>query len=408
MIRYQKDQDKQLRIGIQNSMNRSIDNQKSKNKWQSVEFREIATTSGQKFDPRKERSILPCIELEHLKSGTSALLGTVDVNQQLSIKNAFVNGDVLFGKLRPYLRKYYYANFNGVCSTEIWVLKKSSITDSKFLFYLVQTERFISFANVTSGSKMPRADWSFLQTVIFELPPLPEQKRIVAVLETWDQAIEKLEKKIELKKNVKKGLMQQLLTGKKRLKGFQRKWRRKILGECLIIKHGKSQKHVESPLGKYPILGTGGEFGRSKKYLYNKPSVLIGRKGTIDKPRFIDQPFWTVDTLFYSEIIKPNNPKFVYYLFLTINWKRYNEGSGVPSLSASTISSIKVYIPDNEKEQIELARMFTCKDEELSKLKSKLSLVKDQKKYLLNKLVIGEIRTPEDLTIFADSDEKEV
>ena len=111
----------------------------------------------------------------------------------------------------------------------------------------------------------------------------------------------------------------------------------------------------------------------------------------------MDQPFWTVDTLFYSEVKKNNNVKFLYYIFLIINWKLYNEGSGVPSLSASTISSIKISIPKEEKEQTAIANILTTTDEEITTLEKKLSIIKDQKKCLLNNLITGTIRTPEDL-----------
>ena len=75
------------------------------------------------------------------------------------------------------------------------------------------------------------------------------------------------------------------------------------LKDLVTIKYGKNQKLVEDSInGKFPILGTGGIIGYAKESLYNKPSVLIGRKGTIDKIRYVDYPFWTIDTLFYTEI----------------------------------------------------------------------------------------------------------
>ena len=76
-------------------------------------------------------------------------------------------------------------------------------------------------------------------------------------------------------------------------------WKECKLGEVLTIKYGKNQKEVESPNGTIPIYGTGGLMGYATKFLYDKPSILIGRKGTINKVKFIDKPFWTVDTLFY-------------------------------------------------------------------------------------------------------------
>lgn len=131
-------------------------------------------------------------------------------------------------------------------------------------------------------------------------------------------------------------------------------WKILKLGNILDVKHGKNQKEVEVLGGKYPILGTGGEIGRTNDYLYNKPSVLIGRKGTIDKPKYIDTPFWTVDTLFYTNIKAGYEPKWLYYRFCKIPWKKYNEATGVPSLSASTIKNIKIEIPtfDEQKNRL--------------------------------------------------------
>ena len=122
-------------------------------------------------------------------------------------------------------------------------------------------------------------------------------------------------------------------------------WEVREIGEVLKVKHGKSQKEVENKSGLYPILGTGGLMGYANQFLYDKPSVLIGRKGTINKPQYMESPFWTVDTLFYTEIFNNNFPKYLYYKFLQIDWYSYNEASGVPSLNANTIEIISIPIP---------------------------------------------------------------
>jgi len=152
--------------------------QDSTGKWIKVEFHEIATLSKKKFNPQKQTMDEPCIELEHIEKETGRLLGTISSAGQLSTKNTFRIGDVLFGKLRPNLRKYINCDFSGVCSSEIWVLNAQKQTYSSFLFYLIQQEKFIRSACITSGSKMPRADWSVVSEVPFPLPPLPEQKTI--------------------------------------------------------------------------------------------------------------------------------------------------------------------------------------------------------------------------------------
>lgn len=119
------------------------------------------------------------------------------------------------------------------------------------------------------------------------------------------------------------------------------------LKDLAVIKYGKNQKDVASEEGAYPIYGTGGLMGYANKFLYDKPSVLIGRKGTIDKVRYIEEPFWTVDTLFYTEInTELIIPRFLYYLLSNIDLNTYNEGTTIPSLRTETLYRLEFNIPD--------------------------------------------------------------
>lgn len=120
------------------------------------------------------------------------------------------------------------------------------------------------------------------------------------------------------------------------------------LGDLVKIKYGKNQKKVQDDTnGQYPIFGTGGLMGYSIEYLYDKPSVLIGRKGSIEKVRYIEEPFWTVDTLFYTEVNdKIVIPKFLYYVLFLIDLSRYNEGTSIPSLRTETLNSLDLPIPN--------------------------------------------------------------
>ena len=120
------------------------------------------------------------------------------------------------------------------------------------------------------------------------------------------------------------------------------------LKDLVTIKYGKNQKLVEDNInGKIPILGTGGVIGYAKESLYNKPSVLIGRKGTIDKIRYVDFPFWTIDTLFYTEVNTDLViPQYLYYSLLEIDFKNLNEGTTIPSLRTQTLYEIELEIED--------------------------------------------------------------
>src|SRR5690606_2878222 len=193
--------------------------------WEVTEFENLAELSKSKYNPNSMQNY-PCIELENIEQETGVINGYFNSIEQKSIKNKFNAGQILFGKLRPYLKKYWLAEFEGVCSSEIWVLSpKNEYILNEYLYRLVQSEKFIQIANVSSGSKMPRADWEYISNYPFPLPPLFEQKRIAEVLSTWDQAIQLTEQLIRQKELRKKWLMQNLLTGKMRLKGFSGVWK---------------------------------------------------------------------------------------------------------------------------------------------------------------------------------------
>ena len=134
------------------------------------------------------------------------------------------------------------------------------------------------------------------------------------------------------------------------------KCNRYILSELATIKYGKNQKKVLSENGSIPIYGTGGLMGYATTALYDKPSVLIGRKGTIGKVKFVEHPFWTVDTLFYT-IVNTDIviPKYLYYVMSLIDLNNYNEGTTIPSLRTETLNRLEFNIPSLEKQELILS-----------------------------------------------------
>ena len=226
----------------------------------------------------------------------------------------------------------------------------------------------------------------------FPSPPTKaEQEAIAAAFSDADALIESLEQLLVKKRNLKQGAMQELLTGKKRLPGFSGEWEVKRLGDILTICHGKSQREVAAANGLYPILASGGVIGWANHFLYDKPSVLIGRKGTIDQPQYMDAPFWTVDTLFYSVVHDPHHAKFIFYRFCLIDWNQYNEASGVPSLNARTIEKIEIACP-RSAEQTAIAAILSDMDAELAALETKLAKAREVKQGMMQELLTGRIR----------------
>jgi len=186
--------------------------------WVEKTLEQIMCIRKERINPKVTRNYR-CVELEHIEPETGHLLGWIDSNNQQSLKAVFEPGDVLFGKLRPYLKKYYYPNFHGVCSTEFWVFTYvGENIGNRYIYYITQTPRFLESANSTTGTKMPRADWKLLKEIEFLIPNDElEQNAITAILSDMDAEIEALKAKLNKAKYIKQGMMSELLTGRIRL-----------------------------------------------------------------------------------------------------------------------------------------------------------------------------------------------
>ena len=134
---------------------------------------------------------VPYVGLEHIGQGTLSLLGRGSAQDVESAKTAFRAGDILFGKLRPYFRKVVRPRFDGICSTDIWVVRPQTGVDAGFLFYLLASSPFVGFASQgAGGTRMPRAKWEHIAGFSFRLPPLAEQGAIARILGALDDKIE--------------------------------------------------------------------------------------------------------------------------------------------------------------------------------------------------------------------------
>ncbi len=242
-----------------------------------------------------------------------------------------------------------------------------------------------------NGSALQEIPIAALRKIPAVAPPLPEQRAIAAALSDMDALLGGLDRLIAKKQGLKVAAMQQLLTGQTRLPGFSGEWEVMRLGDMLTICHGRNQREVEVQGGLYPILATGGQIGTAARALYDKPSVLIGRKGTINQPRYMATPFWTVDTLFYSVIKGDNNAKFLYYRFCFIDWMQYNEASGVPSLNARTIENVEIAAP-LPVEQTAIATILSDMDTELAALQARRTKTLALKQAMMQELLTGKIR----------------
>lgn len=180
--------------------------------WLYGEFGEFVTIKSRKFDPKITNENKKCIELEHIEPETGRVLGNTTTLISKSTKNVITEGDILFGKLRPYLKKFTKAPFSGVCSSEIWVLTPNSKLTKNFLFYIIQSDDFIEQANKSCGTKMPRADWGVVQKYKIYIPPITVQEKISDILHLVDNKIDLIDEIIIQTKKLRTGLIQKLFS----------------------------------------------------------------------------------------------------------------------------------------------------------------------------------------------------
>jgi type I restriction enzyme S subunit len=192
----------------------------------------------------------PYIGLEHIEQQSLRLNGVGSSNDVISNKYKFYNGDILYGKLRPYFRKVYQPKFDGVCSTDIYVVKNKKGFDKTFLYYLVATEEFTSLANSgSSGTRMPRADWKQLEKSEWDIPNLVTQIQIGEILSSLDDKIELLQQMNQTLENIAQTIFKEWFVDfnfpgfdGELIDGLPKGWKIGKLGNEFNITMGQSPK----------------------------------------------------------------------------------------------------------------------------------------------------------------------
>ena len=247
------------------------------------------------------------------------------------------------------------------------------------------------FAEVVEGQNVKNLYYVNLEPIKIGKTSYAEQEKIASCLSSLDELIAAHNDKLDVLKEHKKGLMQNLFpqdgetVPKVRFPEFVNdgKWAEKSFEDLFEIGNGKDYKHLAE--GNIPVYGSGGFMLSVNDYLYDGESACIGRKGTINKPLFLTGKFWTVDTLFYTHSFNDCLPKFIYYIFQNINWLRHNQAGGVPSLSKTNIYKIETNVP-KPIEQKKIVNFLSGLDELITIQANKIEQLQQHKKGLMQGL----------------------
>lgn len=211
--------------------------------WQVVPFLSAVQIANGQVDPRIEpyRSMI-LIAPDHIESGSGRLIQerTASAQAAISGKYLFDSGDIVYSKIRPYLRKATIARFQGLCSADMYPLKTRKGVESGFILPVILGHRFSIFAEgVSARTGIPKINREDLSAFSIALPPQSEQRAIAAALSDVDALLSSLDALIAKKRDIKQAAMQQLLTGKTRLPGFKEEWAVTRLGDhATLIRNG--------------------------------------------------------------------------------------------------------------------------------------------------------------------------
>lgn len=339
---------------------------------------------------------LPKIEFEDILAGEGRL--NKDVSQKFDNRKGveFLPNDILYGKLRPYLKNWLKPSFTGVALGDFWVFRVIK-SDSDFIYSLIQSDKYQRVANDTSGTKMPRSDWKKVSETEFLVPDnRNEQQKIGTFFKQLDDTIALHQRELELLKETKKGFLQKMFPkeGEKvpeiRFPGFTEDWEQRKLGdEVHDIGTGRSsftfgiEKSSDNP---YAVLGSTSVISYDREFDYSGDFVLTARvganAGTLYK--YSGDAKISDNTVYIQSL----NLDFVYYILTNFDLKRLSFGTGQPLVKASELKNLKIMFPKDEDEQQKIGTFFKQLDDTIALHQRELDLLKETKKGFLQKLFV--------------------
>ena len=301
------------------------------------------------------------------------------------MKDEVQRGDILITSEAPFGQIFFWdSDEKIVLSQRLFCVRIKPEYDARFIYYYMTTPEFQSeLDGRATGTTVIGLRQPELMKCVIRCPEIQEQKVIAAILSSIDA-------KIIANEKVNDNLQQQAqaIYSSMFIDNPDPAWSHGHLSDLITVKYGKDHKKLAD--GIHPVYGSGGIMRYVERPLYNKESVLIPRKGTLNNVMYVNQPFWSVDTMFYTEMKLPNVAKFVYHFVKAKDLASMNAGSAVPSMTTDILNAMEVVIPSaSALEEFEslVAPMYEAM--EANDVQSKaLSQMRDT---LLPKLMSGEI-----------------
>lgn len=377
--------------------------------WKSNAFSTIV----ERVSKQSNSDSLPKLEFEDIISGEGRL--NKDISEKFDNRKGiiFEPGYILFGKLRPYLKKWLLPKFNGIALGDFWVFTTKH--SPEFVYSLIQTDKFQTVANLSTGTKMPRSDWKTVSTTDFLIPAIDEQKKIGSFFKSLDETISLHQQELEALKQTKQGFLQKMFPKDEenipeiRFPEFKGDWKLTTLGEIAEIVRGASPRPIQNPkwfdntseVGWLRIADVTEQNGRihrleqrlsidgqSKTRVLTKPHLMLSIAATVGKP-VINY----ISTGVHDGFLIFKNPQFdIEFMFqwlemFRLKWSKYGQPGSQVNLNSELVRSQPLHLP-TIKEQIKIREFFRQMDEVIELKEKELEALKETKKGFLQKMFV--------------------
>ncbi|MDS1370200.1 restriction endonuclease subunit S [Aliarcobacter butzleri] len=375
--------------------------------WKEFKLGDIAKLSKKTWKVGDE--LMPYIGLEHIEESKLRLNSIGSSENVASNKFRFQAGDTLFGKLRPYFRKVIKPNFDGVCSTDIWVLNPQKGIDKDFLFYFFANQELVDISySASSGTRMPRADWDFLSQTVWNIPSIEEQKAIAEVLSSLDDKIDLLHRQNQTLESIAQTLFRQWF-----IEEAKEEWEEKTLSYFGDIICGKTPSKSNSQYfdGNVPFIKIPDMHGNT--FIFKTTDTLseIGKESQKNKtlpPKSICVSCIATVGLVSMNIIEsqtnqqinsiiPNKDIYRYfiYLFMQSSYDLLHAmasgGTATLNLNTGDFSKMEILKPDDETLKI-FHQVIEPTFDKIFINSKQIQTLENLRDTLLPKLLSGEVR----------------
>jgi type I restriction enzyme S subunit len=376
-------------------------------KWEKVRLEDCcySISDGDHQPPPKAQQGIPFVTISNINSMnqldfSDTMFVPKEYYQSLDEKRKVRKGDVLYSVVGSFgIPVLIKEERPFVFQRHIAILRpKEDIVDSGFLFYTMLNRDFYAKADaVAIGAAQRTVSLGSLRNIKIDVPSLESQKHIADILSAYDDLIENNQKQIKLLEEAAQRLYKEWFVdlhfpgheNTKIVDGVPEGWSRGLLKELISVNYGKDHKKAPDD-GNIPVYGSGGLMRKCNKSLFSGEAVLIPRKGSLNNIMYVDETFWTVDTMFYATMKQPHTAVFVYFFVKAFDMYSMNIGAAVPSMTTKILDAMDVVIPDKEtlEKFDKYAKVYFNK---IKTLQGQNERLKAARNLLLPKLMSGEV-----------------